>query len=155
MMSSSAVSALGVVLDVQLQGSVELLRRAEQLHADAVNLNASELRLLASCMWRVHVMRELGVGGVDLCLDTLVYFGLHHFSFNGVNLLKVARLIAARGYEVLVWDESDDCVFSVSWMPSPPATVTGFLLVAATGPLEEMTKMCDPQNDSDSDSDSH
>ncbi len=101
-------------------------------------------------------MRRYDFGGVHMCLDRLrASFGLNHFSFNGVNLVRVARLIAARGYEVLVWDDPDDCIFSVSWKPSPPARVTGFLVVAATGPLEEMTGMCDPESESDSDSDSH
>jgi hypothetical protein len=64
--------------------------------------------------------------------------------------MLIARLIAARGYEVLVWDDCDNaqnCCFSVSWKPCPAAAISGFTRVTASGPLEQVTQVSDPEED--------
>jgi hypothetical protein len=66
--------------------------------------------------------------------------------------MQIARLIAARGYEVLVWDDCDNaqnCCFSVSSKPCPAATIYGFTRVTASGPLEQVTQVSDPEEDED------
>lgn len=137
-MDSLAVSALGVVLNAAAADAVDRLRRAERLHADTIKVSPGDLRLLAACLSAIHDIRAHGLDGcAQLFLDYLVPYGADR-SLRGVDRMQVARLLAARGYHVWVWECECTC-FSIVWGPYDIKLFPKSTHVPATGALEAVT----------------
>jgi hypothetical protein len=141
-MDSLAVSALSVVLDAAAADAVDRLRRAERLHADTINASPFDLRLLAACLSAIHARRHRGNGCAALVLANLVAYGAHR-SLRGVDRMLVARLLAARGYHVWVWECEVSC-FSVVWAPFDIKLFPKSTYVRPTGALEAATPVPSP-----------
>ena len=119
---------------------MDRLRRAEQLHADAINASPIDLRFLVACLSSTHAHRASGHGCVVLVLGDLVPYGADA-SLRGVDRMRVGRLLAARGYHVWVWESRQSCCFSVVCAPLTILLFPHSTYVPASGTLEAVT-MC-------------
>ena len=119
--SSRTLAALGVVLNEVAIKAIDRLAEAEELEErmfrvkelanDVVLATPDEMTLLAASLKEIQDHRSY-YHGVEICPQTVCT----ELDYSTMDLLRVGRLIGARGYEVDIWHCAE--LIGVCWTTS-------------------------------------